>query len=408
MFNINETKIILAILISLIFSPFCKAADSGETNAPEALLKLGQIAGLSGSPKEVYDLTKELLESIRDKSRDNQEIIFDTVKQMEDSLTILEKDSRFSYFTNEVQSTFSELKKMATEKDLNSNDNLNRIVNKRIPRLLVNMLTIVSNASNNEVSKSRNSRFIEDLSLISDVYAKTKRFSVGLGLSYSYMPRFKYDNLGVVDLTAYQTLNDIRNINLRDTSISYSPSIEQKGFFSVTISAEIKYIALQLSLPVYDESLESTSIVRFAELDDNSYAAYRNYIQSKIKIDYDIAIKGSVRDVVQRWRPWHFRQFDYGVGYGVTGIKIEDTITTELRFTSDLTTNFNDITSSETIAKKQSSDFLTQYFLLYSKLEVSDDFEAGLDIKFYQSKSIGSSYLDIKDTAISLNLLYYY
>ena len=406
------------LLMALVFTSKTKANQSQletpvppETTVPESLAKMQSIydvVNLSGSAKDLYDSTAKLLEAIRDKTRDNQEVIFDTVRQLENSLILLENESQYSDFRTEVQATFSDLKKMATEKDLNSNDNLNRIVKRRIPRLLVDMMGVISDANQRKFSKLRTKHFIEDLSLINEVYSKTKRFTFGLGVSYSYLPRFRYDNLGYVDLTPYLPLEKVPNQSIYESSIGFSPSPEQKGYLSTVLSAEIKYLAVQFVIPMHEETITSQSRVRFKEITNNNWIAYRNEVTSKIKIEYDISMKASARDVIQRWYPWHSSQFDYGLGYGLTSIKIKDSITTDLRFSTDNTASFNQLSTQHTTTTSDTTDFLTQYWLIYAKLEVSDDFEIGLDFKQYESKSIGSSSLDVDDAAISLSFLRYF
>ena len=289
---------------------------------------------------------------------------------------------------------------MSTKED---NTHLKYIVEKRLPQLLVDIIAITES----EFSKSRNKSFIFDLGLISDVYSKTKRFDIGLGFSYSYLPRFRYDNTSFIDLTGYQPLSTLGNYNPRKTSINYNPSVDQQSFPSVIVSAEVKYIGVVLTVPMYEKTIETISDVKYTTLNENSdIAAYRNTSSTTFKIDFDLGLKFSLRDYIQRWRPWHFPQFDYGFGFGVTSVKIKDTTITDLRLTDDITKTFNDIEQSITLTNEESKDFITNYYMIFAKLEVSDTYEIGFDFKSYKNEVANSAKLIMEGTAISMNFTY--
>lgn len=141
----NKLRILtISFILTASLSSFAQDVQTAEenqqnSNAQEALTKvqsLSKLAGLTGPAKEILAATEKILKDIQSTTRDNQEVIFDTVRQLENSLIVLENIESYKQFRIEVQATFSDLKKMATEKDLNSNQNLNRVVEKRIPRLL--------------------------------------------------------------------------------------------------------------------------------------------------------------------------------------------------------------------------------------------------------------------------------
>lgn len=86
--------------------------NDSENKAKEALAALDELTALkvlfnpTGASLEVFELAKKVIERIVKETRDNQQVVFDAVKLLENSLYKLENKGKYDGFINDVQGTF--------------------------------------------------------------------------------------------------------------------------------------------------------------------------------------------------------------------------------------------------------------------------------------------------------------
>jgi len=93
------------------------------------------------------------------------------------------------------------------------------------------------------------------------------------------------------------------------------------------------------------------------------------------------------------------------IGVGLTGFNVSDTITTDLRFRSDITP-FNELPVGEMLKTSRDISFQTIYLGGYYEFEFVDEFYMTVDIKWHNNRTSDGSQIDVDGFTTSLRLIY--
>ena len=302
-------------------------------------------------------------------------------------------------FKENIRSITQELLRDSYTNDLFQNANLSNQIKIRLPLLIEDSLKL---KKSNETTRDD---FEEELELLAGRYLNSKRFRAGIGLSYSYLPSVRFDGFERIDLSPFAQ-NRLGGAD----RLQYTSDFSSKSFPSFMLSAKVPYVQIDASFPVFNYTNTIVSGVQFHGADSSGEEILsRSTVKSELNVDYDFSVKLSFTDIVdlfQQGRSSNY-QFDAGLGIGLTGFSLENSITTDVRFRTDMTTTFNEIQSNEMVASNNDLSFNTPYVVGYYNFEISDEFHVGMNLRYYTESKTSGIEIDVDDITVSLTVQWF-
>jgi hypothetical protein len=285
--------------------------------------------------------------------------------------------------------------------ELFQNTNLSNQIKTRMPLLLEDSLMLSSEKVD---TKNLENDFINELMLISTKYLESRRYLAGIGFSYSYTPKISYKGEANIDLSPYLS-NPRKSVG----TVFYESKFSNETTPSLALYAHIPYITISALFPKYEVSQTMVLPVTVIDSDQTSTdGMFRSTIHSKLEIDFDVNLKLSIKEVFDvKNNVRNGNQIDWGFGLGVTGYKVEDTVTTDVRFNTNDDSPYDDLASDHIIKETDHRSFNTLYFVAYYNFELTDEFIVGLDAKFYSDKIKNTAYVDVHGISAGFNVVWY-
>ena len=300
-------------------------------------------------------------------------------------------------FKRKVRDTNATLLTSSYEDQLFQNRNLSEQIKSRLPLLIEDSLKFAQ-------SSTRRDDFLYELEILSNRLLTSKRFRVGLGLGYSYLPSVSYQGNTSIDYSPFQS-----TISGGSDRLPFMTEFSNQSYASFAVSARIPFIEIDATFPTFSDSRTTLSPAQFRDIDstDRDVLA-RSTILSELEVDYEVSVKLSLPDLLERTpfgRP--NTQADFGIGAGLTGFAIQDTITTDVRFRTDDTSPFSALTTSEELTAKSKNNFNSPFAILYYAFDISDEFRSGVDVRWYLDTNSSNNTIAVEDLTVSVYVMWY-
>jgi hypothetical protein len=263
--------------------------------------------------------------------------------------------------------------------------NLGDQVKTRLANLVADSLLMQKNDS-----ESLRDDFVGELSILTNRFVESRRFSAGIGLEYIYLPKVTYTASTAVDLSEFQA--------------SGVPVSGQTGFqigFDKQATPATRIVAsgsgmdVAITIPAQSQMRQVVTSVRQAEVSSPASSQdlmYRTTLTSKIKPEVDAClsfsvlyaaglIKGAPEDERERQR------ISYHLGVGMTGFRVDEVATTEVRSRTDSTKAFNDLSPIGSTVSTRRLSFKQGYWNADARFLVSDESQLAVSYRQYFHRS---------------------
>ena len=194
------------------------------------------------------------------------------------------------------------------------------------------------------------------------------------------------------------------------STLDYHTDFENDGYLALTLEAKIPFVGISVSFPQYNETQESLREVRQQIVEGiEGDVFYQSKITSTLQIDYDVNVSLSFKELIARfYEPTLVsRQSDFGMGVGVLGLEVRDSVSHDLRFRTDPMQSFVDSAVMDTINSSNKQSFTAFYISAYYDFLISDDITTGLAIKWYADDNKNEDRLSVDGYTLSLYVNYF-
>ncbi|ASD68712.1 hypothetical protein [Pseudoalteromonas piscicida] len=374
--------------------------DQSDRNAITTYEWILNIASVSNIPDELVTQSAEFVNYLLLKKTIDTDLLYNYVLTLDANLSQL-PDKKF---VSRMRELTSDLRASSYADEIHYNTNLSYQLRTRMPIIVKASLLLNDTNASDEQLNYRKEDFEKELRLFTDKYISTSRFKAGLGFSYAYTPKINYRANNVLDLSPF-TPDAVGGVN----KASFTQSFANSSFPSFEVAAKMPWVELGISVPVSSEDSSITTPVQFVKLDDTSdrEAAFRTTLESTIKMEYDFSFRLPLLGGYKKLRFSNPRnsQMDWGLLLGLTGFKIEDEFTTDLRFRTD-NTPFNELSAGTSFSTSRSLNFQTIYYGAYYEFEFVDELYMTIDVKWHKNQSEGDNQIDVDGFTTSLRIIY--
>jgi hypothetical protein len=291
--------------------------------------------------------------------------------------------------------------------DIHSNKNLAYFIETRLNNLVASSAVL---AARDEATTYRRllicDDFKQELGIVEDKYRDSFRFRAGVGLNYSYLPSIRYFNSGEIDVSAYQA-----NPDRMPTHFAYGNRFADQGYPGFMLMADIGLMGVNLTIPDYSVESDITLPVRVINSlggengTPQPFALYQTSINSELTIDYDGYIRADAVRIVDYIFDRNYSQISAGVLYGAVGFALEDEIVSDLRFVNGQQP-FNDLAPSKEYKQKLSESYISQYWGLFARLNLTDEWMLSLDYKAYLNDYDNQDRVEVGGRSFGFSVLY--
>jgi hypothetical protein len=374
-----------------------------------------KLTGLSsGDPR--ISLIKEaifVVERIQKKTRINQNLVYLFTRTVNRNIDTMDED-KYREYKQSIYAITEKLREDTYDDSLFNNNNLTDVIQLRLPTLILDSQT-VSDANDNDTSTLQYQKeFKDELNWFQKKYLSKKTFKFNIGGEYSYLPQINYAHRANVDVTPFIISEPVFASERPPRPPSRFPTgFSNFSYPSIVLSAEMPYLAIDVSVPIVDEEKSTVNSVRKIDLGGNS-AFVRSTNTSNIVLEYDFQLRLSFRDLYvltfiddKDYSSKNFlNQIDFGMGTGILGLDLNDEVTTDLRLITSPTQTFNDLESSGAIKSSSSNNINVSYYSFFIKFEIDDTWSAGMTLKKYRSETESSGDINVDGQLLAFSLLY--
>lgn len=329
-------------------------------------------------------------------------------------------------FAADARLALRELLKATYSDSLFQNKNLSKQMATRLQFLLADTVRIVAcRAPAGETEAARSAReavrklmeddFVAELQLMRTRFLESRRFRLGVGAEYVYLPQMSYATAPVIDLSPYQAFGNFapRFSNQPIGLVSFNNG----STAALVLSANLPGARVDFVLPAESQTQSlNTGVRKVAASDSNTSRdlLFQTVIEAKAKAEYDAAISITARcagrllrldpcsDDMEESVTW-----DAAVGIGTTGFKVEETATTDVRVRDDPTKSFNELASTGRQTTRKTFAFNAEYLLLSVRSRISDEFVVSLSTRRYRKATVDTGPVNLRGTVIAISAVWY-
>ncbi len=250
--------------------------------------------------------------------------------------------------------------------------------------------------SNDLATPRKRERFQDEYTLLADRFLYSRKFRVGFGATYSYFPEISYAAIESVDLSRFLPVSSGGAFDF-----GFSHEFRDTSFLGPLISAKAPYFDIDFVYPSVHTTKTTTSPVlptTGGASNSNPDALFQSTTTSTLSLEYEFALRVGIGKLIERQRiqrkskessktdpPYYPRnRFDWGIGLGLSGYKIENATSTDVRLIANGVTTFKDLTSAGTVGSASETSFNNSYWVGYYTFRISDEFEIGIDFRRYR------------------------
>jgi hypothetical protein len=181
----------------------------------------------------------------------------------------------------------------------------------------------------------------------------------------------------------------------------------------LVLSARVPYTLIEIGIPDRTQTETSTTTVQESPATATTDLLSRTTISSKLAVVYDLTASLSLSEIATNVLSAEgqayqlFNRLSVGLGAGLTGFQIADSISTDVRIRTDPTKTFNALASSGIITSSNKTAFNSAYAYAHARYYVSDELEVGIAIRRYVQSRSGSAVADISGLSATLTVIWY-
>lgn len=256
---------------------------------------------------------------------------------------------------------------------------------------------------------NRRRDFEHDLDQLSKRYIDSKRFRFGIGLSYSYMPPVSYTFTSVFDYSPYQqTVTSA--VKSPTNGLSGSAIFADATYPGLLLSAKIPYFRLDATVSNRQRTSTAVGPVWLNHVDPSADpptdVLTRDTVTSKLRIYYDLSLKAQLVEALGRLKVRLPTRFEVGVGGGVSGLRAEDNISTEIKkLTKGMT--FNDLPPGTIVNTSTDTSFHPVFLNTDLTLKISDEFHVSFEGKWYHDKTSVTKAIYVNGATFSISMVWF-
>lgn len=375
--------------------------------------RLKSIEAKATDSKIVVGEMVSIMEDTVDRTRCYQGLVYKFARAINQNISQTEQGLGTEYL-KEIYTMTDNLVSSTYDDRIFDSNNLSRIIENRLPLLLEDSEKIKNGSKPGSSTERLRKRFKQEMAIFTDKFLSAKRVKVGIGAALSYLPDVSYQSSASIDFSPYISTSNIpagSPLASGPDRIRFDTSFSEKKFDSLVLRAATNFAAVDLSIPDYDVDRSFNTIVALRDLNDpGRQILHRSRITSKLEIKYNIHIRFSIFEALHFFRPDKYAspQFDYGFGFGFTGMDITDKVTTDMRFTTMPGQTFEELSNGALIESSNKRSITASYFSLFNRMKMTDSLEFGMEVRSYRKESEGSGEIDVKGETLSTNLIYYF
>ncbi|NJN63821.1 MAG: hypothetical protein HC882_02365 [Acidobacteria bacterium] len=350
---------------------------------------------------EAIDIIKVLVRN----ARADQATIYTFVRTLNRSIdTLTEDNCKCADFKDDVRAITRKLLTSSYTDEIFQNANLSHQIKVRIPLLIEDSLKL-----SGEGNKQIRSEFLDELRLLSRRFLESKRFSVGIGLSYSYLPRVKYTGNTRIDYSPFQS-----TVSGGSDLLQYRNEFGNSSYPSVLLSAKIPFLRVDADFTRQEETRKTITAVQFRDIDSSDVDLLsRSTVTSSLGIEYDFSAKAQIVELIKavpardsQTSPRDTR-FDVGLGVGLAGLRVEDSVATEVKTRTDPTSRFIDLPAGQMIESGRTTSFNTVFWVADVSMRVSDEFRVAVEARIYDKKNSSDREVEVDGVTLTIGAAWF-
>lgn len=313
-------------------------------------------------------------------------------------------------FVRQVRGINSSLLAESYGDSINQNANLSNQIATRLSNIV--------DDSNDLDTEDKRDRFLEEYTLLANRYLNSRRFRVGFGGIYAYLPHVRYGGQDRIDFSPFLT----GPIGGAD-QLLFDTEFSDTGHLSPLISVKAPYFDIDFAFPDLKVTETTVTPVQPRPTDSATQLLAQSTIESTLDIEFEMGITIAIGKLIERRRERtanraglftregdqrrRLTRFDWGVGIGMSAFHIDNTVTTDVRFPTDPSDLFNNLPAGNTLTTQDNAGFNTGYLVGYYKFRVSDELEIGVNYRKYESKHADGGQIAIGGDTVSITVAYY-
>ncbi len=228
--------------------------------------------------------------------------------------------------------------------------------------------------------------FLAELEMLTKRFVDARRFRAGIGAEYIYMPKVSYAAAANIDLTPFQSSGAPVGGNT-----GFVVDFGNQSTPATRIVASGSGMEVAVALPSDGQSREFVTSVQHAAVSGTESSPdllYRTTLTSRLKPEFDASLSFSLLYALNliRDKPEEERERDrisYHLGIGMTGFRIDESSTTDVRQRSNPAQTFNDLSTTGTTVSSRRISFKSAYWNADARFVVSDESQLGLSYRRY-------------------------
>jgi hypothetical protein len=248
--------------------------------------------------------------------------------------------------------------------------------------------------------------FLHELTILKSRFVSARQFRAGIGAEYIYLPRITYAASSAIDLSQFQT----PGVPLGGHT-GFLVEFSNFATRAARIVASGSGLDVALTSPTQDQTREIITNVSRALVtngSDNPDLLYKTTLTSRIKPRLDASISASINYIVDSLRSKkederERQRVSYHLGIGMTGFRIDETSSTEVRLRSDPSKSFVDLQKTGVTTSNRSISFKAPYWNADARFLVSDESQIAISYrKYFRSNSSSETQPRVSGNSISI------
>lgn len=362
---------------------------------------VSRVLGLvkDGIDKDLANQAANAIKALIKNTRADQASIYTFVRTVNRNL---DKSRCTADHTTEVRRINRQLMSSSYTDQLFQNGNLSNQIMVRLPLLIEDSVKLGLDGG-----RAPCDDFLQELTLLSDRFLASKRFRAGLGLSYSYLPKVSYMGNQRIDYSAYQS-----TISGGSDLLQFKNEFANFAYPSLSLSAQVPYMRVDANFSNAKETRTTITPVQFRDIDEtDTDILSRSTVTSDLHVEFELSAKASLTEIWEKMRssdnePVRERRFDLGFGIGLTGFRVEDSVSTDIRFRTD-DSSFEELPVGATLTSSSTNSFNTPFLVADLALKISDELHAAFEFRYYDDGTSSNREVSVDGVTMSLAFVWY-
>ena len=304
------------------------------------------IVNAPTSRAEAIKQTQRLFNTIACETRMSQDLVYRFSRSIRKN--IYEQGLSEEDHLDRIDQLTLELLTDSFSDNLFRNRNLVRQLTTRLPGLLTDSISLKSD--------TERKHFAQELEVVHGRLERTRKFRLGIGASFTYLPGIEFEQQQSVDLSVFQG----STLAMDPVVLDFNSVVDfsNRSVPGLLLSAKVPYVQFDAILPFFTKSEVTLFPVESLNLNGNGVNTLnRVNISSELDVEYDVSFRAqlleiyedafgrpkrkskstktkfseqAVNEYVQEAR-W-YQNFELGVGFGLLGTRFRNVAEVDTRF----------------------------------------------------------------------------